>query len=62
MLTPGRFQSNMISKGIDVSNLSSPDDTTRVIDILCSCIRDSLSLAVPLVKKWVNLLHSGHII
>jgi hypothetical protein len=45
------FQSNMISKGIDVSNLSSPDDTTRAIDTLYSGTRDSLSLAVPLVKK-----------
>jgi hypothetical protein len=44
----------MISKGIDVSNLSSPDDITRAIDILYSCIRDSRSLAVPLVKKRVK--------
>jgi hypothetical protein len=48
------FQSNMISKGIDVSNLSSPDDTTRAIGILYSGIRDSISLAVPLVKKRVK--------
>jgi hypothetical protein len=48
------FQSNMISKGTDVCNLSSPDDTTREIDILYSCIRESLSPAVPLVKKRVK--------
>jgi hypothetical protein len=39
----------MISKGIDVSDLSSPHDTTKAIDIFYSCIRESLSLAIPLI-------------
>jgi hypothetical protein len=49
------FQTNMINQGIDLSNLSSPDNTTRVIDdTLCSCIRGCLNLAAPLVKKRVK--------